>query len=77
MPPPTGVLDAADRARLSPDHLDSVATALLNLVAEVASLADRVAALEEPDRSDSAPRATEDLVRRVLAPLAAPHEQRS
>jgi hypothetical protein len=73
-PQPTGRLDAADRARLGPGQLDAVTAALLNLVAEVASLAERVRVLEagstgEPV-TDAA--AVHDLVRRVVAPLAEP-----
>jgi hypothetical protein len=49
----------------------AVAATLLNLIAEVASLAERVTALEGGGSGDAA--AVQDLVRRVLAPLAAGH----
>ena len=74
VPQPTGLLDAADRARLGPGQLDAVAATLLNLVAEVASLAERVRALEAGSTSEPVTdaAAVHDLVRRVVAPLAEP-----
>lgn len=74
IPQPTVWLDAAERAQLGPDQLDAIAATLLNLVAEVASLAERVRALEVSSTggpvTDVA--AVHDLVRRVVAPLANP-----
>ena len=75
IPQPTGQLDAAERARLGPAQLDAVAAALLNLVAEVASLAERVRALEAGATNASAADAAavedlDDLVRRIVSPLA-------
>jgi hypothetical protein len=74
IPQPTGLLDAAERARLGPAQLDAVAATLLNLVAEVASLAERVRALEAGSAGDPVTDVTavHDLVRRVVAPLANP-----
>jgi hypothetical protein len=72
LPQQTGSLDAADRVGLDAAQLDAVAATMLNLVAEVASLAGRVSELEA--RESGAPashaEAVQDLVRRVLAPLA-------
>jgi hypothetical protein len=72
------MLDAADRARLTPAQLEAVTAAMLNLVAEVVSLADRVAAIER-ERGGEPQEATVagDLVRRVLAPLAAPQPEQT
>lgn len=74
LPQPTGQLGAADRARLVDGQLDELAAALLNLTAEVASLAERVRALEAGSSGDNTKIAStvDDLVRRVLAPLADP-----
>lgn len=74
VPQPTGQLDAADRAQLGPGQLDAVTAALLNLVAEVASLAERVRSLEAGSTGDTVgdAAAVHDLVRRVVAPLADP-----
>lgn len=71
IPQPTGRLDAAARAQLDPAQLDAVAATMLNLVAEVAALAERLRALEMGGASDSTSDATavDDLVRRVVAPL--------
>jgi hypothetical protein len=72
MPQPTGMLGAAARARLDADHIDAVAATMLNLVAEVVSLANRVAALESAASAHGAVVVDAgDIVRRVLAPLAA------
>ena len=72
IPQPTGQLDAAERAQLGPANLDAVAATLLNLVAEVASLAERVRALEAgaPDAPTTDAAAVHDFVRRIVSPLA-------
>jgi hypothetical protein len=66
-----------DRIQLPADRVGDLAAVLLNLVAEVAALSERVAGLESTGRRREGPPApakpradVEELVRRVLSPLA-------